>query len=552
MKTQRIWGTLDPFHESGPILGRKVANEGFLNGLLSLDPFDEYHFFLSGEGVRKGLHSFLCKTYPALIEHNRVRIMDRRDLPAELAQREYFCFHQSDCINYPPHLGRLRNAYARNIFPITGTTHSLSYSNYGSFFLNHLWSGTTARDCIVTTSRAGRLVVENYFKHLREGFCLSEETHPAPQVRRIPLGVTPGELNPADEAQKAQAKRNIGIDSDDARINILVFGRIAHYSKMDVLPLLRALQRLFANGLDRNSIRLLLAGWLDEEDDFPDTLTQLCRNMGLDLSIIGRPSDKRKIDLFRAADIFVSISDNPQETFGITVLEAGAAGLPVIASDYDGYKDLVVNNETGILIETIGPEATPDLDIMAPLCFDNHYHLLMAQQTALETPKLAAALEKLINDKQLRLDMGLAGAERVRKNFSWSKVVESHVALWEELNTIPVNINELRDRLHPTQVRLGETFSHYPTRTLSPETKLVTGTTGQAIYHGKEFPLIYRGIDRVLNQEIIRKMAFLARKPISTAQLTEKIISMAGEMGERDAQFHILWSLKHDILEKVC
>ncbi|WP_415719248.1 glycosyltransferase family 4 protein [Maridesulfovibrio sp.] len=552
MKNQRIWGTLDPFHENGPILGRKVANEGFLNGLLGLDPFDEYHFFLSGAGVKKGLHSFLSKNYPALIELNRIKIMDRRELPEAISRQEYFCFHQSDCINYPPHLGRLRNAYARNVFPITGTTHSLSYSNYGSFFLNHLWPGTTARDCIVTTSKAGKLVVEKYFQHLREGFCLSEATHPAPQIRRIPLGITPGELSPADGAQKKQAKLNIGINGNDTKVNILVFGRIAHYSKMDVLPLLRALQRLFTNGLDRNSIRLLLAGWLDEEDDFPETLAQICRNMGLDLSIIGRPSDDRKVDLFRAADIFVSISDNPQETFGITVLEAGAAGLPVIASDYDGYKDLIVNNETGILIETIGPESTPDLDMIAPLCFDNHYHLLMAQQTALETPKLAAALERLINDKLLRENMGQAGAKWVQENFSWSKVIESHVALWEELNTIPVNIDELRDRLHPAQVRLGETFSHYPTQTLSPETKLVTGITGQAIYHGKEFPLIYRGVDRILNQEVIRKMAFLARKPISAAQLTEKMKSMAGEMTNKEAQFHLLWCLKHDILEKVC
>lgn len=552
MKTQRIWGTLDPFHESGPILGRKVANMGFLNGLLRLDPFDEYHFFLSGAGGRKNLSSFFQNNYPAIFEQNRVKIMDRRDLPAEIASHEYFCFHQSDCINYPSHLARVRNQYGRNIFPITGTTHSLSYSNYGSFFLNYLWKGTTKRDCIVTTSTTGVLVIEKYFKHLREGLGLSEKNHPSPQIKKIPLGINPGQLAPPDEHLKAQAKRNLGIETADNRVNILVFGRIAHYSKMDVLPLLRALQRLFTLGIKREKVRVMLGGWIDEDDDFPATLAQLGRNMGLELSIIGRPSDDKKIDLYRAADIFVSISDNPQETFGLTVLEAGASGLPVIASDYDGYKDLVIHNKTGLLIETIGPEATPELDIMAPLCFDNHYHLLMAQQTAVSTPKLAAGLERLINDPQLRSDMGQAAAERVRDKFNWNTVIEQHLTLWEELNTVPVNKEGLRDILHPVQVRLGETFSHYPTQTLSPETKLVTGNTGTAIYKGREFPLMYKGVDRFLNEEVIRKMAFFARKPLTTAQLVKKIKSLAEGMSDRDAQFHILWSLKHDILEKVC
>ncbi|WP_415715287.1 glycosyltransferase family 4 protein [Maridesulfovibrio sp.] len=552
MKTQRIWGTLDPFHESGAILGRKVANAGFLNGLLSRDPFDEYHFFLSGAGTKKGLCSFFRESYPAMFEQGRVKIMDRRDLPAELASREYFCFHQSDCINFPPHLARVRNRYAKNIFPITGTTHSLSYSNYGSFFLNYLWPGTTGRDCIVTTSTAGKQVVEKYFKHLREGLCLSEETHPSPQVRRIPLGITPGQIRPAGENIKAEAKLNLGMDSGDERVNILVFGRIAHYSKMDILPLFRAMQKLFIAGLSRDRVRVILAGWLDEGDDFSNTLAQLGHNMGLELSIIASPSEERKTDLYRAADIFVSISDNPQETFGLTVLEAGAAGLPVVASDYDGYKDLVVEGKTGLLIETIGPEATPELDLMAPLCFDNHYHLLMAQQTAVNTPKLAAALAKLIHDPQLRKDMGMAGAERVRDNFSWSKVIEEHIRLWEELNTVPVEADKLRNQLHPVQLRLGETFSHYPTETLSPQTKLVTGDTGQAIYQGREFPLIYNGVDRFLNEDVVRKMAFFARKPLSAASLVEKMTSMAGDMDQREAEFHILWCLKHDILEKVC
>jgi len=86
MKTQRIWGTLDPFYEAGPILGRKVANIGFLSGLFTVDPFDEYHFFLSGAASRKGLSDFIRRNFPNLLKSSRVKILDRRDLQHAIAK----------------------------------------------------------------------------------------------------------------------------------------------------------------------------------------------------------------------------------------------------------------------------------------------------------------------------------------------------------------------------------------------------------------------------------------------------------------------------------
>ncbi|WP_291329144.1 glycosyltransferase family 4 protein [Desulfovibrio sp. UCD-KL4C] len=552
MKTQRIWGTLDPFYETGSVLGRKVANIGFLTGLLTEDPFDEYHFFLNGGNIHTSLNNFISNNFQELLENNKVKILDRLDLPEYISKHEYFCFHQSDCIVYPPHLARVRNAFAKNIFPITGTTHSLSYSNYGSSFLNYIWKGTTARDCIVATSTPGMQVVKKYIMHLREGFELDEKKFPSPQIRKIPLGINPSAFNPPTKQQKLNAIKKLKLNPNESKVNILVFGRIAHYSKMDILPLLRAMQHVFASGIKRKDVRIILAGWLDDGDDFSQTLKDLSRNMGLELSIFARPTDIQKLDLYRAADIYVSISDNPQETFGLTILEAGAMGLPIIASDYDGYKDLVVHNETGLLIETTGPAETPTEDIMAPLCYDNQYHLLLAQQTAVDTLKLAKGLEQLIKDPLLRASMGHAGVARINKNFIWKEVIRQHVKLWQNLNNTPVQTEGLSQILHPTQVRFGEVFSHYTTSVINGETKVVTGSTGEAIYHGKEFPLIYQGIERYLKQEVIRKISFFARKPITTVELCTKIKSIAPEFTNREAEFHILWSLKHDILEKTC
>ena len=54
MGTSRLFGSLDSFVQPGEILGRGVANAGFLSALLSADPLDGYHFFLSGwEEIRR-------------------------------------------------------------------------------------------------------------------------------------------------------------------------------------------------------------------------------------------------------------------------------------------------------------------------------------------------------------------------------------------------------------------------------------------------------------------------------------------------------------------
>ena len=61
-------------------------------------------------------------------------------------------------------------------------------------------------------------------------------------------------------------------------------------------------------------------------------------------------SEEDKKLALAAADLFCSPADNLQETFGLSVLEAMASSLPVVASDWNGYRDLVVHGSTGWLV----------------------------------------------------------------------------------------------------------------------------------------------------------------------------------------------------------
>ena len=52
---------------------------------------------------------------------------------------------------------------------------------------------------------------------------------------------------------------------------------------------------------------------------------------------------------------FLSLVDNPQETFGLAPVEAMAAGVPVVVSDWDGYRYTVSDGVEGFLIPTLAP-----------------------------------------------------------------------------------------------------------------------------------------------------------------------------------------------------
>lgn len=582
MSTKRAWGTLHPFLETGDIMGRPVANAGFLRALLRADPFPEYHFFLPGHDVAKATETRLREEFPSIVSRNGFRVTTRNELAWMLARKPYHCFHLSDSVTDQPHVARLRNAHAPVLFPVTGVTHSLSYARYPARFLAHLWPGTTARDAVVATSTAGQSVVLRMFEHLRRVYGLDEETHPAPHVERIPLGVDADFLNAASgstsggatgkPAQRAGMRQRLGVADEPV---LLVFARIAHYSKMDLLPLLRALQRTEGLGLARGGYLLVVAGFVKPGDETPARITELAGRLGIRIRVVPSPDDAERAALFAAADIFVSPVDNMQETFGLTLVEAGAAGLPAVASDYDGYRDIVAHGETGLTVPTLAPVATPDVDMLAPVFFDSQYHLLLAQQTVVDVPALADALARLATDADLRARMGAAARARVLAEFTWDGVAARWLDLWEALWRQPAPgghggyvapageedahgaadagadaeaLRELREAVHPLHMPYAEVFGAYPTTLLDRDMMLCWTRAGQAVYRKQEFPVLYAGVDRQVPPVLLQRMLFAARRAAPAGQLLDML---AGEgMARESATFLLLWALKQDLLER--
>ena len=173
--------------------------------------------------------------------------------------------------------------------------------------------------------------------------------------------------------------------------NIFFVGRLEN--RKGVMDLLKAYRLLRKAGCE---CRLLLAGAGPLEKQVRRYL--LTRRTG-GVELLGRISDTEKTRLFATADVFVAPATG-RESFGIVLLEAMAAGKPIVASDIHGYRSVVRRGEQGLLVPPQNPRA------------------------------LAGALARLLSDDGLRERMGASGRERVRQ-FSWENVTAKVEAYYE-------------------------------------------------------------------------------------------------------------------------
>jgi len=112
-------------------------------------------------------------------------------------------------------------------------------------------------------------------------------------------------------------------------------------------------------------------------------------------------SETDKARFYKTADIFCAPSTG-QESFGIVLLEAMAAGTAAIASDIHGYKKVIQRNVSGLLVEP------KDVDA------------------------LCEALERLVTEPELRRRLGVNGSLRAQE-FDWSHVTDQLLAFYDRV-----------------------------------------------------------------------------------------------------------------------
>jgi hypothetical protein len=191
-------------------------------------------------------------------------------------------------------------------------------------------------------------------------------------------------------------------------------------------------------------------------------------------------------EMWAASDVFISLVDNIQETFGITPLEAMAAGLPVIVSDWDGYRYTVRDGIEGTLVPTLGAPAhdllqEPTTSHALTITSYQSYVGTVAQHTAVHVGRAAEALTALIRSPELRRRQGEAGRRRIAETFDWRVVAPQYVALAEELAAIRRAAPERPRAPHPLKGDPYRDFAGFASRVLGLDDRLwIAADAGRA------------------------------------------------------------------------
>jgi len=367
---------------------------------------------------------------------------------------------------------RLGTGTGERRYSLCGVTHAIASHAVMSAVAGMLTAPLRSWDAVICTSRvvrdSVREVLERQAEYLRAR--LGAQHFELPQLPLIPLGVH-GQDFVFDEAARIAARGQLGIGDGD--VAFLFLGRLSFHAKAHPQQMFSALERA---GKDGRQVHLILCGWFANEaidKAFREAAALLCPSVRLTV-LDGRVPGNQGC-AWAAADVFTSLADNVQESFGLAPLEAMAAGLPCVVSDWNGYRDTVRDGVDGYLIPTVMPGAGAGLDLAQRYDdgVDNYEHYCghTSQAVALDGAQLAQAYERLIKDRELRRQMGENGRRRAREEFDWQVIFGRYRALWSELDErrradavlAPALPQAVPDRLDPFAV-----FASYPSAQLTP------------------------------------------------------------------------------------
>jgi glycosyltransferase involved in cell wall biosynthesis len=216
---------------------------------------------------------------------------------------------------------------------------------------------------------------------------------PLTKIHMIPNGVDTTRFAPASAAQKVFLRAKLNLP--EAAIIAIYTGRLVSYKGLPLL--LKVWDEIRCK---REEVILLLAGTggLDIHN-CEVQLHNYVKSAGLEKHVWFLGAVQNVPEYLRAADLFVFPTEN--DAFPSSLIEAMACGLPIVTTPVGAIKTIVVNQETGLLVQP-----------------GNHQQLL-------------EAVDSLVSDKALASQLGLAGHQVIRERYSVESMMSKYLALFE-------------------------------------------------------------------------------------------------------------------------
>ena len=205
-------------------------------------------------------------------------------------------------------------------------------------------------------------------------------------IRYLPNGVDTARFRPGD---RRAARQRLGMEVDRPRVVFV--------GRLDPVKALPSLLRAWRTVVEKEPRALLdLVG----DGDLQSELQTMARTLGLDRSVLFHGRREDVLPYLQAADCFVLPSSS--EGLSNTLLEAMAAGLPVVATRVSGSEDIVVSGRNGFLVSP-GDQDDLSRQILA-----------------------------ILGDPQLARRLGITARKQIMEAFSIERVAKNYQALYRE------------------------------------------------------------------------------------------------------------------------
>ncbi len=476
MKTAAILYQRDGYDtKSKRLMGRQAAGEGFLKALARYSTGEKLYCFATN---KTGFEDFCQQIRPWL----------DRDLSLHWIENIQSLKEAGTLYKPDPLIAQLawqRRYQNPQNYSICGITHTIASKEVMAGIGDLLIAPVEPWDAVICTSQAVKNTIAKLIETQAEYLAQRLGTKPDAKVQLpvIPLGVDCDAFPQGNAAQniRQEFRQKLGIGRED--LVVIFVGRLIFHAKAHPVPMYLALEK--AAQTTKNKVHLIQAGWFEDQQQefsFKECAALFCPSVN-PIFIDGRQWNVRQ-GIWSVADIFISLADNIQETFGLTPIEAMAAGLPVVVSDWNGYQETVRDGIDGFRIPTLMPPGGSGIDFAAS--YDDNslnystYIGHISLMTAVDIDACVRALTTLFHQPELRQLLGENGRKHAREIYNWSVIIRAYENLWEQLTEIRLqgtNTDSLNSVVipHPLCDDPCRLLSHYPTQILSNDRILSLG-----------------------------------------------------------------------------
>jgi len=412
------------------VFGLQVAIANWLKAFFRYGTPEKFHFLIGNPKDWSEVEQIAAE---AGLDGKRLVALDRR------YARENFANFKT-IFRPDPHLHNIlwqRQQLPAPGFNFCGLAHAIGGMETGDLLEKYCLAPSEETDAIICPSHAVKAAIRSFWDlygdYLEQRFG-AKFTCPV-QLPVIPLGIDVARFEALVTPDKrADQRKKLGLAEDE--VVLLWVGRLSHAIKAHPYAMFAAAER--AAEKTGAKIHLVMQGYF-----VPDEAETMFKKLAADFCTKAKVTfvasdDKRFPDgLWASGDIFLSLIDNMQESFGLTPIEAMAAGLPRVISDWDGYRDSVAHGEDGFLIRTTQPppgsgHALSELLLSGREMYGGFLGK-SAMSVAVDIDQAAEAIALLATDKNKRKSVADRARQRAREIYDWRNIIPAYENLWREM-----------------------------------------------------------------------------------------------------------------------